>query len=68
AVCSDIPIFREVGSSQCCYFSLAHRESSHLADVMANALSDGSRQIQTTDERFSKPTISQQLLDFYRLF
>ncbi|MEO1510281.1 MAG: glycosyltransferase, partial [Cyanobacteria bacterium J06633_23] len=68
AVCSDIPIFREVGSSQCRYFSLAHRDSSHLADAMTTALSDASCQTQTTDNRFSKSTISQQLLDFYRLF
>lgn len=66
AVCSDIPIFREVGSSQCHYFSLDH--PSQLVDTMATALSNTSRQPQTTDNRFSKPTISQKLLDFYRLF
>lgn len=66
AVCSDIPIFREVGSSQCHYFSLD--QPGQLADTMATALTKTSRQNQTRDNRFSKSTISQQLLDFYRLF
>ncbi|MEA5466115.1 glycosyltransferase family 4 protein [Leptothoe sp. PORK10 BA2] len=72
AVCSDIPIFREVGSSQdssqCHYFSLNGQDSTPLADAMAAALAADARQTQTPDNRFSKATISNQLLDFYRLF
>ncbi|MEM7796031.1 MAG: glycosyltransferase family 1 protein [Cyanobacteria bacterium P01_C01_bin.118] len=66
AVCSDIPIFREVGSSQCHYFSLDY--PGQLAETIATALTESPRQTQTRDNRFSKSTISQQLLDFYRLF
>ncbi|MBT9314736.1 glycosyltransferase family 4 protein [Leptothoe spongobia] len=67
AVCSDISIFREVGSSKCHYFPLDRQETMPLANTMASVLSDTSRQMQTVDNRFSKPTISKQLLDFYRL-
>lgn len=65
-ICSDIPIFREVGSSQCRYFSLDN--PGHLVETMATALADTSRQTKTIDHRFSKPTISRQLLNFYQLF
>ena len=67
AVCSDIPIFREVGSSKCHYFSFDHQKTMPLANAMASALCDTVQEMQTVDNRFSKPTISKQLLDFYRL-
>ncbi|MGD1855047.1 MAG: glycosyltransferase family 4 protein [Leptolyngbyaceae cyanobacterium] len=66
AVCSDIPIFREVGSARCHYFSLEGQDSA-LATAMTAALSAAPSSEQTVDSRFSKPTIAKQLLDFYQL-
>ena len=65
AVCSDIPIFREVGSSQCRYFSLGQTAVENLAQTMVAELSHTSRQDNFVDHRFSRQEISGQLLDFY---
>lgn len=65
AVCSDIPIFREVGSSQCRYFSLEKTAVENLAQAMVDELSHTSRQDNFVDHRFSRQEISGQLLDFY---
>lgn len=66
AVCSDIPIFREVGASQCRYFKLDEQAPQHLTRVVSSALSDASAQKKYADTRFSRKEISQQLLNFYR--
>ena len=67
-VCSDIPIFREVGASHCNYFRLDHLACDHLAEAIASALSSSSGRENNTDSRFSKQEISRQLLNFYKLF
>ena len=65
AVCSDIPIFREVGASQCRYFSLGQTAVQNLAQAMVDELSHTSRQDKFIDNRFSRQEISGQLLNFY---
>ena len=68
AVCSDIPIFREVGDSQCHYFTLDNQACDHLANAIASVLFNSLAQENNTDSRFSKQEISRQLLNFYELF
>jgi glycosyltransferase involved in cell wall biosynthesis len=64
-VCSNIPIFREVGSSSCTYFDLTGDAIKNLAQSMTD-FSDSviSRQIDT-HLQFSKIVIAEQLLQFY---
>ena len=64
AVCSDIPIFREVGSSHCRYFKLDEQASHTLVEAIAAEL-DADKHPTAADSRFSKRTVSRQLLDFY---
>lgn len=66
AVCSDIPIFREVGSSNCYYFQLDSQTPKHLAETISSALADDSHRKKSADARFSKQTVSQQLFNFYQ--
>ena len=65
AVCSDIPIFREVGLSSCRYFKLDGQAGHALAEAIATELDTGKPSNAITDSRFSKQTVSQQLLVFY---
>lgn len=64
-VCSDIPIFREVGSSHCRYFPLDQSAVDNLAQAIVDELSHRSHQDAFVDQRFSRQTISRQLLRFY---
>jgi glycosyltransferase involved in cell wall biosynthesis len=64
-VCSDIPIFREVGSANCAYFSLEGDAINHLANAMRSILNAPESPQLLVDPRFSRETIGQQLLDFY---
>ena len=64
-VCSDIPIFREVGSSKCNYFDLSNEPVANLAKAISSALSKPIPSQQYTDLRFSKKNVAQQLLHFY---
>jgi glycosyltransferase involved in cell wall biosynthesis len=64
-VCSDIPILREVALSDCTYFNLASKPVAHLAEAIVETMAQPhSRSNQGT--RFSRTTIAQQYLDFYR--
>ncbi len=67
AVCSDIPIFREVGSSQCRYFSLDQQAHHHLTEAISAELTQASGPRNFADTRFSRKEISRQLLSFYEL-
>lgn len=67
-VCSDIPIFREVGSSQCRYFKLDEHANRNLQKAILAELSQVSDPKKSMGSHFSKQKISRQLLDFYRLF
>ena len=65
-VCSDIPIFREVGSSQCRYFKLDQQARYHLSEAISAELAQTSGTKNSKDSRFSRKEISQQLLSFYQ--
>jgi glycosyltransferase involved in cell wall biosynthesis len=64
-VCSDIPIFREIGSSVCTYFDLTGDAVKNLKESMLQSLE--LKSIYETDVhlRFSKTEISNQLLQLY---
>ena len=65
-VCSDIPVFREVGSTNCCYFDLKDRPIQNLSEATISAFSDRNYFV-GNEVRFSKEYIAQQMLDFYSL-
>ncbi|MBE9061250.1 glycosyltransferase family 1 protein [cf. Phormidesmis sp. LEGE 11477] len=65
AVCSDIPVFREVGLSSCRYFKLDEQAAHTLAEVMTDELNIGRPSTAIADSRFLKQTVSKRLLDFY---
>ena len=67
AVCSDIPIFREVGSSQCRYFQLNQHDCRNLTEAISAELNQGPNPQDFTDIRFSRKEISRQLLNLYGL-
>lgn len=66
-VCSDIPIFREVGSSQCTYFSLEATPVENLVRAIATTLkaSNAAAPIASQTFRFSKANAAQNVLEFY---
>ena len=68
AVCSDIPIFREVGSTQCRYFKLEGDICHNLAVAISSELSSIKYQQRPVDDRFLLKEVSQKLLDYYLLF
>lgn len=65
AVCSDIPILREVGSSTCHYFDLKQDPIKNLSESIVYTLSQPPTDTSFMDSRFFKPNIAQQYLDFY---
>jgi glycosyltransferase involved in cell wall biosynthesis len=64
-VCSDIPIFREIGSPSCTYFDLAEDPVKHLAHAMIQSLQSDISDESGSHLRFSKAAIADQLLKFY---
>ncbi|MBW4560967.1 MAG: glycosyltransferase family 4 protein [Mojavia pulchra JT2-VF2] len=64
-VCSDIPIFREIGNHNCTYFELQGDNSQNLAQAIINCLSKPDYDNNVSDQRFSKLKVSQQYLDLY---
>lgn len=65
-VCSNIPIFREVGGSTCNYFDLNDSPLSSLCKAMATALLKEKSPREFINPDFLDNTISGQYLDFYR--
>lgn len=65
-VCSDIPIFREIGSASCTYFDLKGETVENIAQAITCAI--GKQFDKTNDDlRFSKKTTSEEYLKFYSL-
>ena len=64
-VCSDIPIFREVGASDCFYFDLKNNPVQNLSEAIVDALKHSDSQLKTEPFRFSKTTAMKQYLEFY---
>ncbi len=65
AVCSDIPIFREVGTSECYFFEFGVQAQHRLVEAISLALAHGLKQKDVVEVRFSPQVVSQQLLSFY---
>lgn len=65
-VCSDIPIFREIGSVSCTYFDLKGETVENIAQAITCAIG---KQFDKTnnDFRFSKNNTSEEYLKFYSL-
>lgn len=66
-VCSDIPIFKEVGSETCTYFQLSSDPIVNLATAIIRSMETSCSKASSVNQKFSKPTIAQKLLDFYAL-
>jgi glycosyltransferase involved in cell wall biosynthesis len=64
-VCSDIPAFREIGSSKCLYFPLGAQQVNLLADAMSKAL-QSPVPTATSLPQFSTHVIGHQYLNLYR--
>lgn len=66
-VCSDIPIFRELGFSHCIYFSLQGEISKNLEMAICTALENGQSAEAPTpaENRFSKAHTGKQYIAFY---
>ncbi|TVP62271.1 MAG: glycosyltransferase family 1 protein [Nodularia sp. (in: Bacteria)] len=66
-VCSDIPIFREIAGSSCCYCDLQDNAVKNLSQAIICALEQPIN-ITTDDFRFSKLEVAHQYLKFYSTF
>ncbi|MEO1390970.1 MAG: glycosyltransferase family 1 protein [Cyanobacteria bacterium J06634_6] len=66
AVCSDIPVFREVGDTRCRYFTLNENAKNNLVEAMAAELNNSRKREPYTETRFSREAIAHRLLHFYQ--
>ena len=64
-VCSDIPIFREVGSQGCTYFDLGYRPRANLVKAITKELYSAAPP-PFIQNQFLKRTVAQTLVDFYQ--
>jgi glycosyltransferase involved in cell wall biosynthesis len=64
-VCSDIPIFREIGADRCSYFQLTENSLDNLANAIADTLKRPRFQHNLDNYRFSKSKIADRYLEFY---
>ncbi len=64
-VCSDIPIFREIGSANCIYFDLSDDPVGNIARSMEQALTTTISEERYDCARFSQPVIADRYFNFY---
>ena len=64
-VCSDIPVFREIGSQHCTYFELQGNPVKNLMERLLQVLDLPATDAAPADTRFSKLTAARQYLDLY---
>lgn len=64
-ICSNIPIFREIGSSSCTYFDLAGDTVKNLTQSMLQSLASEVSGETDIHLRFSNTEIARQCLQFY---
>jgi glycosyltransferase involved in cell wall biosynthesis len=62
-VCSDIPIFREIGSATCVYFSLQDNPIGNLAQAISQVIQQPP--VVSKSGQFSKLNITKQYVQFY---
>ena len=64
-VCSDIPIFREIATSKCAYFSLEGNAVSNLSQALVKVIDNPDSFSSGDIKRFDKSNIAQQYLNLY---
>jgi glycosyltransferase involved in cell wall biosynthesis len=64
-ICSNIPVFQEVGSTRCQYFDLGEHSIYNLIGAITDVLSQPQIHQPSLDPRFSKSKVGQQLLSLY---
>ena len=64
-VCSDIPIFQEVGSSTCTFFDLKDQPIEKLETAIDEAIASANTTDSSVNNRFSKSYVAELLFDFY---
>jgi glycosyltransferase involved in cell wall biosynthesis len=64
-VCSDIPIFREIGSSDCIYFDLLTDPIENLSTAILKVIQQPLSVRDNKPSQFSRSVISRQYLKFY---
>jgi len=64
-VCSDIPIFQEVGSDACTYFPLGKDGVTALSAAISTSLQAEITDATAICQKFSKQRLAQSLLSFY---
>ncbi|MEL6927200.1 MAG: glycosyltransferase family 1 protein [Cyanobacteria bacterium J06600_6] len=64
-VCSDIPIFREIATEQCTYFSLSDNPVDSLSQALIQVMQHPSVSGRQNIKRFDRSHIAQQYLDLY---
>ncbi|MBW4646929.1 MAG: glycosyltransferase family 4 protein [Goleter apudmare HA4340-LM2] len=64
-VCSDIPIFREVGTDKCTYFSLGADAVTNLSQAIIQSINKPNLSNSTDVESFKKSNIAKQYLNLY---
>lgn len=64
-VCSDIPIFREIGTAGCGYFSLSGDCIDNLSEALTQIMANSNFANQADINRFNKSNIAQQYINLY---
>lgn len=64
-VCSDIPIFKEIGSEHCIYFDLHDNPVKNLSQAIIKTLDKRSLNKVFRDNRFSKTNVADEYLKLY---
>lgn len=64
-VCSDIPIFQEVGCDRCIYFSLDDNALENLTLAIVESLNNLPLQSHDRSIKFTKGKVAKQYFDFY---
>ena len=64
-VCSDIPIFREIGTYKCTYFSLEDDAVNNLGQAIIQSINRSILSSYTNVFRFEKSNIAKQYLNLY---
>ncbi|HEY9626065.1 MAG TPA: glycosyltransferase family 1 protein [Coleofasciculaceae cyanobacterium] len=65
AVCSDIPILREISADNCTYFNLQKDAANNLGQAIITAIHQPNNNQANKDLRFSKTTIASQYFKLY---
>ncbi|GAX44200.1 group 1 glycosyl transferase [Tolypothrix sp. NIES-4075] len=67
-VCSDIPIFKEIGSSDCTYFNLQNEPVENLSQAIFQCLEQPLAQESSVSSCLSKSNVAKRYLKFYSNF